>query len=67
MFGFAPGQMLAAQAPDWQFQRSYGWLPKTNDIGSGDFETNPAANGYDWYYHGPPSWVPNYSTWVANN
>ena len=20
-----PGQMLAAQAPDWQFQRSYGW------------------------------------------
>jgi hypothetical protein len=19
------------------------------------------------YYHGPPSWVPNYSTWVANN
>ncbi len=38
----------------------------TNGVGEGEFDDNRSARGYDWYWNGPPSYVPNYASWVAN-
>jgi len=38
----------------------------TGGVGEGEFDDNRAARGYDWYWNGPPSYVPNYASWVAN-
>jgi len=57
--------MLAYSPPDFAWRRGYGWYG-TGGVGEGEFDDNRAARGYDWYWNGPPSYVPNYASWVAN-
>jgi len=56
--------MLSYKPPDFVFRRNYGWYG-TQGVGDGEFDTNRSAQGYDWYWNGPPSYVPNYDKWVA--
>eukprot|EP00293_Proteomonas_sulcata_P002847 CAMPEP_0184328768 /NCGR_PEP_ID=MMETSP1049-20130417/143582_1 /TAXON_ID=77928 /ORGANISM="Proteomonas sulcata, Strain CCMP704" /LENGTH=93 /DNA_ID=CAMNT_0026651097 /DNA_START=826 /DNA_END=1107 /DNA_ORIENTATION=+ len=67
LFGqpFGQSQMLSYKPPDWVWNRNYSWYGPEG-VGAGEFDDNRAARGYDWYWEGPPSQVPNYSTWVAN-
>ncbi|EKX43241.1 hypothetical protein GUITHDRAFT_110657 [Guillardia theta CCMP2712] len=67
-FGIVPmanSQMLSYKPSDWVFHRNFGWYG-TAGVGEGEFDNNRAARGYDWYWEGPPSYVPNYSSWVEN-
>eukprot|EP00281_Chroomonas_sp_CCMP1168_P032803 CAMPEP_0206251740 /NCGR_PEP_ID=MMETSP0047_2-20121206/22189_1 /ASSEMBLY_ACC=CAM_ASM_000192 /TAXON_ID=195065 /ORGANISM="Chroomonas mesostigmatica_cf, Strain CCMP1168" /LENGTH=74 /DNA_ID=CAMNT_0053677721 /DNA_START=19 /DNA_END=243 /DNA_ORIENTATION=+ len=59
-------QELVQTAPDFAWQRGFGSWYGNGGIGSGDYESNRSARGYDWYWNGPPPSVKNYSTWVAN-
>eukprot|EP00292_Cryptomonas_paramecium_P025684 CAMPEP_0113678206 /NCGR_PEP_ID=MMETSP0038_2-20120614/9784_1 /TAXON_ID=2898 /ORGANISM="Cryptomonas paramecium" /LENGTH=71 /DNA_ID=CAMNT_0000595749 /DNA_START=33 /DNA_END=248 /DNA_ORIENTATION=+ /assembly_acc=CAM_ASM_000170 len=65
-FSVVPGTLLASLPADWQFNRSYGWYGNTSNVGVGDYDSNRAAEGYDWYWKGPPTWVPGYSNYVNN-
>jgi hypothetical protein len=40
-------QMLSYKPPDFVFRRNYGWYG-TAGVGSGEFDENRSARGYDW-------------------